>query len=106
MANLQISESIRRARQARGLTQAELAPLIGVTQGAISSWEQGNESPSFVHMLKLLLHLPELRHTLAREQVDLLVRVERALFADRCTCDDCSCHTLDSPAPTLPPGPR
>ena len=73
----------------------DLAARIGVTQGAISSWEQGTETPSFVHMLKLLLHLSELRASLPAEQVDLLTRVERAIFADRCTCGDCSCHTPD-----------
>jgi hypothetical protein len=46
-------------------------------------------------MLKLLLCLPELRRNLPAEQLELLARVERALFADNCTCGDCSCHTLD-----------
>jgi len=89
---------IRQARQQRGWTQAALAATVGVTQAAVSSWEAGAETPSFTHTLKLLLALPELRAHLPREQVDLLVRVERALFADRCTCEDCSCHTPDRPA--------
>ena len=95
--------SIRRARLARGMTQVDLAAQIGVTQGAISSWEQGGETPSFVHMLKLLLHLSDLRASLPAEQIDLLTRVERAIFADRCTCGDCSCHAPDvrTPAATL-----
>lgn len=92
-----LGDTIRAARLARGLTQGDLAGQVGVTQGAISSWEQGLGAPSFVHMLKLLLSLPELRHNLPPDQVDLLVRVERALFADRCTCGDCSCH---DPEPT------
>ncbi len=95
MAELALGGGIRQARLARGLTQAGLAASVGVTQGAISSWEQGIETPSFTHMLKLLLHLPELRASLSAEQVDLLSRVERAIFADRCTCGDCSCHTPD-----------
>lgn len=97
MARTSLGDSIRRARLARGLTQVELAPRIGVTQGAVSSWEQGNETPSFVHMLKLLLHLPELRDDLPADQVNLLLRVERVLFADHCTCDDCSCHAPGTP---------
>ena len=99
MSDATIGDRIRDARLARGLTQVALAPLVGVTQGAISSWEQGTETPSFVHMLKLLLHLPELRKDLPREQIDLLVHVERALFADRCTCQDCSCHTPELTVP-------
>ncbi|MDR7503001.1 MAG: helix-turn-helix transcriptional regulator [Armatimonadota bacterium] len=87
---------IRLARQQRGLTQAALAAAVGVTQAAVSSWEAGAETPSFTHTLKLLLVLPELRSDLPRDLVDLLVRVERALFADRCTCEDCSCHVPDT----------
>lgn len=89
---------IRLARQQRGLTQAALAATVGVTQAAVSSWEAGVETPSFTHTLKLLLVLPELRGDLPRDLVDLLVRVERALFADRCTCEDCSCHVPDTAA--------
>ena len=98
-----LGDSIRRARLARGITQVDLAAQVGVTQGAISSWEQGTETPSFVHMLKLLLNLPELRASLPAEQVDLLTRVERTMFADQCTCGDCSCHAPDvrTPAATL-----
>jgi transcriptional regulator with XRE-family HTH domain len=99
MGDLTFGAGIRRARLARGLTQAELAASVGVTQGAVSSWEQGLESPSFTHILKLFLHLPELRGSLPAEQVDLLSRVERAIFADRCTCEDCSCHTPDQALP-------
>ncbi len=103
MASVVLSDAIHHARASRGLSQAELASFVGVTQGTISFWEQGKETPSFVHMLKLLLSLPELRTNLPAEQVDLLARVERALFADHCTCGDCSCHTPDhsitAPAP-------
>lgn len=99
MKKTALNDMIRHARLARGWTQAALAESVGVTQGAISSWEQGGETPSFIHMLKLLLHLPELRASLPPTQVELLVRVERAMFADHCTCGDCSCHTPDLTAP-------
>ncbi len=95
MSGMVLPSAIYQARSARGLSQSDLAALIGVTQGTISFWEQAKETPSFVHMLKLLLCLPELRGSLPLEQVELLVRVERALFADQCTCGDCSCHTSD-----------
>ncbi|MGZ3702514.1 MAG: helix-turn-helix transcriptional regulator, partial [Bdellovibrionota bacterium] len=35
------AESIRRARKARGLTQAELAEGLGCRQQTISEWELG-----------------------------------------------------------------
>ncbi|MCL6554503.1 MAG: helix-turn-helix domain-containing protein [Firmicutes bacterium] len=93
-----LANALRRARVTRGWTQADLGRQVGVTQGAVSLWEQGEETPSFVHMLKLLVTLPELRASLPVEQVDLLVRVERAVFAEWCTCSDCSCHP-DRPRP-------
>ncbi len=92
MSPIRLSDAIRDGRSTHGLTQADLASLVGVSQGTISFWEQGKETPALVHMLKLLLCLPELRGSLPPEQVDLLSRVERALFADHCTCGDCSCH--------------
>jgi transcriptional regulator with XRE-family HTH domain len=95
MSGTALPNAIYQARSAHGLSQSDLAARIGVTQGTISFWEQGKETPSFVHMLRLLLCLPELRRDLPPEQVDLLARVERALFADHCTCGDCSCHTPD-----------
>ena len=35
----------RRLREAAGLTQYELAEIMGVTQVAISHWEQGEREP-------------------------------------------------------------
>ncbi len=103
MSHVPLSNAIRHARSVRGLTQADLASFVGVSQGTISFWEQGRETPEFIHVLKLLLYLPELRAKLPAEQVDLLIRVERTLFAERCTCGDCSCHSpdLSTPASTF-----
>src|SRR3989344_8045936 len=39
------AESIRRARKARGLTQAELAEGLGCRQQTISEWELGMYGP-------------------------------------------------------------
>jgi len=38
-------EKIRRMRKARGLTQAEFAEILGVSQSAISKWERGEDEP-------------------------------------------------------------
>lgn len=93
-----LATALKRARTARGMTQHDVARAVGVTQGTVSLWEQGKEVPSLLHTLKLLLYLPELRYSLPRDQADLLLRVERTLFGERCTCGDCSCHSLE-PAP-------
>jgi transcriptional regulator with XRE-family HTH domain len=34
-------------RVARGLTQSQLADMIGVTQGTVSQWEKGMTHPRF-----------------------------------------------------------
>ncbi len=35
-------ETIRKARRERGLTQEQLAEVMGVSVGAVSKWEQGD----------------------------------------------------------------
>ena len=44
---------IREMRLARGLTMAELAARIGVSQPAISQWESGREKPGRDSLQKL-----------------------------------------------------
>lgn len=38
-------KNIERGRDALGMTQAQLAEAVGVTQQAVSSWEQGLSTP-------------------------------------------------------------
>lgn len=46
---------IRQAREAAGMTQEQLAAVVGVTQGAIAQWENGATHPSYLK-LKPLAH--------------------------------------------------
>jgi transcriptional regulator with XRE-family HTH domain len=46
---------IRRARQSRGLTQAELAEISGVDQPNVSAIENGKRQPSAATLHQLLL---------------------------------------------------
>jgi Zn-dependent peptidase ImmA (M78 family)/transcriptional regulator with XRE-family HTH domain len=55
-----VGVAIRRAREQKGLTQAQLATLVGKKQAAISLWEQGRRSPD-LHDLVLLLEQLDLR---------------------------------------------
>lgn len=41
----------RRLREASGLTQQEIADIVGVTRGAISHWELGVRSTPRGHLL-------------------------------------------------------
>lgn len=51
---MQIGEMLKRARKARGLTQAELADIIGVARQTISLWECGEMMPSVNYVKELV----------------------------------------------------
>ena len=40
-----LAERIRRTRKLKGISQAALAATVGVSQGAVSQWEQGIAEP-------------------------------------------------------------
>lgn len=46
-----LNQRIRILRQARGLSQVELAKILGVTKQSVSNWENDNIQPS-IEMLK------------------------------------------------------
>jgi len=48
-----LSNTLRQAREARGLTQAQLAELVGVSRKTINTVENGVFVPSTVIALKL-----------------------------------------------------
>ncbi len=43
---MNINENIKKARKAAGITQKELAEMIGVHQKDISRWENGERTPN------------------------------------------------------------
>ncbi|MCT4611488.1 MAG: helix-turn-helix domain-containing protein [Pelagimonas sp.] len=48
-----VGENIQRLRRAAGLTQAALGEEIGVTNTAVSNWEQGLAEPTLQNVLRL-----------------------------------------------------
>lgn len=48
-----IAEEIKRVRKAMGWNQAELAEAIGASQGSVSKWERGLESPRSEMLIKI-----------------------------------------------------
>lgn len=48
-----VGDQIRAARKARGMTQAALANAVGVTQGALTKWELGQNEPSLDKLARL-----------------------------------------------------
>lgn len=51
--NLEITENIRKLRDAKKMTQSELANWVGVTNATISSYEVGTRTPSYEVLIKL-----------------------------------------------------
>jgi len=53
--DLPLADVVRRARKQAGLSQAELALLLGVRQSSVSQWERGSTHPSNRHLLQLII---------------------------------------------------
>ena len=50
---LKLPENIKRYRKEMGLTQEGLADALGVTVGAVSKWENGNNVPDIVTLMEI-----------------------------------------------------
>ena len=48
-----LSSNLKELRNEKGMTQAELAEKIGVTQGAVYFWEKGINEPPAGYLVKL-----------------------------------------------------
>lgn len=46
-------QNIKEARQLKGITQEQLAKMLGITQGAVAQWENGLTHPSFEMLPKV-----------------------------------------------------
>ena len=44
---MSFSELLKQCRKQKGISQAELASKLGVTQQAVGKWESGKSSPFF-----------------------------------------------------------
>ena len=53
MITITFSENLKTLRKSKGLTQKELANLVGVDQRTISAWEKGICEPGFQLLAKL-----------------------------------------------------
>jgi transcriptional regulator with XRE-family HTH domain len=92
--SLFLPRAIRQARAKRYWTQAELAQRVGVSQGTVSFWERGIESPSLEHRIQLVMLMPEIFEQLAKQETDVLARLyrlERAIYGGKCSCQGCGC---------------
>lgn len=53
VAMIQIDENIRKYRRKKGLSQQDLADIIGVSHQAISKWERGENYPDLLSLVSL-----------------------------------------------------
>ena len=51
-----IGENIKRLRESRGLTQAQLGAIAGVSDKAVSTWESGTREPRMGAIEKISLY--------------------------------------------------
>ena len=89
------SQALRSVRQKHGLTQEELGTRLQVSQGTISFWENGSETPTVEHVILLALELPELIESFEGYEQALIrkvIQLERELYPGRCACAGCSCQ--------------
>lgn len=68
-----LNQQIRALRQARGMSQVELAQRLGVTKQSVSNWENDNIQPSVEMLVKLAgVFSVSTDYLLGLEQRDLL----------------------------------
>lgn len=58
---MSIGENIKRLRESRGLTQAQLGDAVGVSDKAVSTWESGKREPRMgvVEKLAVFFNVPK-----------------------------------------------
>jgi len=54
---MKISQRVAQARKNKGLSQTQLASMLGVSRGACGQWERGVTVPSVLNLSKLSWHL-------------------------------------------------
>jgi transcriptional regulator with XRE-family HTH domain len=92
--SLLFPRAILTARISRQWTQTDLAERLQVSQGTISFWERGIETPSLEHQVRLVTLMPEIFEQLAEQEVDIisrLYRLERSVYGGKCSCQGCGC---------------
>jgi transcriptional regulator with XRE-family HTH domain len=65
-----VAAFIRRVRTQAGLSQADLAAVVGVNQTAVSHWERGTTEPFGGHLFLLLVRLAPTSITVLTDYID------------------------------------
>ena len=92
---MDLHQRIAHARSFRGLSQSQLALMMGVSRGACGQWEQGVSAPKVTHLAELATHLDIRFEWLATGRGDMeysnKVKEERPSYTDK---DDASTAEL------------
>lgn len=70
ITKLSIGNKIKELRNARGISQKELADFIGVSPGRLSNWENGVAYPDFKYLSDLAINLNCSYNTLLGLELD------------------------------------
>ena len=54
-SEIMVADRIKGLREQRGLTQTELAKLLGITRSSVNAWEMGISIPSTQYIVELSL---------------------------------------------------
>jgi DNA-binding transcriptional regulator YiaG len=65
-----LAAAIHQARKRAGMSQVELAELLGIRQSSVSQWERGATEPSTHNLLDLMRRLPGLAAALSATTAD------------------------------------
>lgn len=69
-----LGENLKQARERRGISQAELAELIGVSQGMVAQYELNTKIPSVI----IAVNMEKTLHVTCRELVEGLTDAVRS----------------------------
>ena len=61
---------IKKLREENGMTQAELATHLGITQSAVAQWEMGITKPAIDKLLKIAEYLGCTIEELLKQRLD------------------------------------
>lgn len=75
-----ISDRIKNLREMNGMTQTELANKLGISRGAVNSWEMSLSTPTVAN----IVHLSKIFHI----STDFLLGITDSVYVDISMLDD------------------
>ena len=77
---MDLGEKLYRLRKSKGLTQAQLGQMVGVTEAAIRSYESGKRNPKEKHLERIAKALDIRKEAVADYGASTLNEVVQSLF--------------------------